>query len=144
MAKTRSQTGVGSATSQAPGQLDLEKHLLVLTLLIAMWMQETLWYATRDATQLLILALEAAAASVLLRWMLNKLDPDLPALPFQHFVTVSTYSISSTFLVWLYFKHVFQLGIDLAYMLWGVLLAVLLMMPLIEPILKHRSQTRKA
>lgn len=123
-------------------QLDLEKHLVVLAILIVMWIQETLWYITKDAMHLMFLALEAAFASALLRRMLSRLDPNLPALPLPHFVTVSTYSISSMFLIFQYFKHMHQLGIDPAHVLWGALLAVLLLMPLIEPLLENRSQRR--
>jgi hypothetical protein len=64
--------------------------LLALALLIPiMLMQEMLWLASRDATNMLLLILEAYLASALLNSLLSELNPNLPALPFPHFISTS-------------------------------------------------------
>jgi len=75
------------------------KHLALLTLMAIMLMQEVRWLAFRDAMDMLLLALEAFIASTLLDSLLGELDPNLPALPLPHFISTSTYTIESAFII---------------------------------------------
>jgi len=93
--------------SSNKADIDLEKHLALLSLMLVMFIQEALWFATKDDVHLVLLTLEAAVASIMLRLLFRKLDPNLPALPLHHFVSIapitphrrfSCYSISKTYL----------------------------------------------
>ena len=126
--------------SSNKADIDLEKHLALLSLMLVMFIQEALWFATKDDVHLALLTLEAAVASIMLRLLFRKLDPNLPALPLHHFVSISTYNVASALLVLQYFKDIFKLGLgDPVQILWGVLLAVLLFVPLLEVIISSRQ-----
>jgi hypothetical protein len=73
------------------------------------------------------MSLEAVAAGAVLRRLLSKLDPNKP-LPPPHFVTTSTYTIISAYVIAQYAVHS---PLDVMHVLWGALLAALLVMPLL-------------
>jgi len=120
---------------------DIEMHLVVVGLVLVILVQEALWLATEDVVHLVFMTLEAAAAGAALRQLLKKLDPNLPALPPLHFVTVSTYTFTSAFIILQYIRHVLGRP-DAMYVLWGVLLATLLIMPLIMPLVEAIPPSR--
>jgi hypothetical protein len=137
--------------SQTQNQVDVDianfgRLMLLMVLTGAMLIQETLWIATRDDIHLMFLLLEAAAASMVLRLVfrnIEKLAPDLPALPPIHFIAISTYTLISAFLIMMYFEKALQLGA--VHILWGVLLAVLLFISIIvEAITPSQKQTEPA
>jgi hypothetical protein len=124
------------STDNMSGNIDPEKYLALLlvhpalmALMLAMFMQEMLWSATKDMGHLIFLTLNASVAGFILRASLRWLD----SCPTHfRFIFVSTYSIASTFLVLRYFKDVLKLGLgDFTHILWGVLLTALLFAPLL-------------
>jgi uncharacterized membrane protein YvlD (DUF360 family) len=100
--------------------------------------------ATKDVVHLVAMTLEAAIASAVLRKLLKKLDPNLPALPPLHVVTVGIYTYASAFITFQYVKYIHS-HLDAVYVLWGVLLTAILYMPLLaEAVTLIRNKTTRS
>jgi hypothetical protein len=107
--------------------------MLTLTLLLPMMLiQELMWIATKDVTNLLILTLEALIASFALDVLFSSLDPNLPALPLPHSIVTSTYSVESAFII----AKNFVTAPHPPELLYTILLAAILLMPFIRHLAK--------
>jgi len=89
-----------------------------------------LWLMVRDATNMLLLILEAHVASILLDSLLSELGPNLPALPLPHSIVAVTYSTESAFII---AKNLAAASQPPEF-LYTALLAAILLMPLIRNI----------